>query len=1220
MKRLFKVCMVLPLFEALLFGQGVTSLAGTVTDPSQAVIVGASLELENVETRARRSTLSDSAGRYSFPQILPGKYTITARAPGFSTTTIHDLHLLVNTPANVNIRLELGIVPQSVSVRAEVTQVNAFDATLGNAFGARPIVQLPFEGRNVIGLLTLQPGVTFVGDASPALREDYRNGAVNGGKSDQANVTLDGVDVNDQQDRLAFTSVLRVTLDSIQEFRVTTSNPNADQGRSSGAQVALVTRSGTNELHGALYEYHRNTVTSANTFFNNAATPKVERPKLIRNTFGAAVGGPAVKNRLFYFLNYEGRRDAREGSAVRVVPSETLRLGILRYTTTAGTVAALSPEDVKRRVDPLGMGPNPAVLQLLQSYPHPNDASIGDNLNSLGFRFKAPIRLRQNTYIAKFDSVLDGGGRRLLFVRGNLQNDHENDLPQFPGAPPNSVRLNNSKGLAVGYTAVFRADLVGNTRYGFTRQGDEQTGIQTGSAVFFRGLDDRYGLTRGLSRVLPVQNFSQDFAWTKGPHSVQFGGNLRWIRNSRVNFDSSFHFAQADAAWLAGLGGDLHTSLTDLEPRSRTSFRSAAVTLLGILSQGRAFYNYDLRGNAQAIGAPVRRKFAAEEYEMYVQDTWRISRGLTVTAGVRYSLMPPVYEANGVQISTNQRLGEWFNRRGAVAEEGRPQFEAGRITYVLASTAQGRSLYEYHKKNLGPRFAVAYSPPSAGGWRRRLIGGPGRTSIRAGWGMHYDLFGQGLMRMFDAEAFGLSTRLLNPSNTLTSSTAPRFTGLYGIPAELIRSAPKGGFPQDQPDNFAIAAGIDDTLKPPYSMSMNLTVGREFDHGFYVQGSYVGRLSRRALAQRDLAMPTNLKDPSSGMTYFEAAQQLARLVNAGTPVTEVPRIAFWENLWPDAARGGLTASQTAFNAFKAAAPDYTSALRNLDVLCRPACSKFGPYALFNAQFSALTAWSSIAGGNYHAMQWTVRKRFNAGFQFDLNYTWSKSIDMASHAERASRFKGFILNSWFPGQRKGVSDYDMTHQWNSNWVAELPVGRDRKYLSGIGKGFDALIGGWQISGLWRQTSGLPRSVLNGLFWPTNWQEAGYATQTGIAPRPATSRNAPAAVAGGRPGPNIFADPKAALDAYSHTLPGESGQRNGIRGDGYFGIDLGLAKRFRMPFNESHSLQFRWEIFNLTNSVRFDVNASSASLGSAATFGKYNDILTPPRVMQFGLRYEF
>ncbi|MGH8248539.1 MAG: hypothetical protein ACREUU_19140, partial [Gammaproteobacteria bacterium] len=130
---------------------------------------------------------------------------------------------------------------------------------------------------------------------------------------------------------------------------------------------------------------------------------------------------------------------------------------------------------------------------------------------------------------------------------------------------------------------------------------------------------------------------------------------------------------------------------------------------------------------------------------------------------------------------------------------------------------------------------------------------------------------------------------------------------------------------------------------------------------------------------------------------------------------------------------------------------------------------------------------------------------------------------------------------------------------------------------------------------------------------------ATQTGITPRPATTRNAPAAVAGGRPGPNIFAHPKAALDAYGHTLPGETGQRNGIRGDGYFGVDLGIAKRFRMPFNESHSVQFRWEIFNLTNSVRFDVSASAASLGSAAAFGKYNDILTPPRVMQFGLRYE-
>jgi hypothetical protein len=264
--------------------------------------------------------------------------------------------------------------------------VNTQDATIGNAVGTRPILELPFDARNVVGLLSIQPGVTFFGD--PSQRDDYRSGSVNGGKSDQGNVTLDGVDVNDQQNRSAFTSVLRTTLDSVQEFRTTTTNGGADVGRSSGAQVALVTKSGTNSLHGSLYEYHRNTITSANSFFNNA--DGVDRQKLIRNVFGASLGGPIQKNRLFYFVNYEGRRDASEASAVRTVPNLLFRQGLFTYRNTDGNLVQLGPDQV-RNIDPSHIGESAAVLKVLQSYPVPNDNTVGDGLNTAGFRFKSSV-------------------------------------------------------------------------------------------------------------------------------------------------------------------------------------------------------------------------------------------------------------------------------------------------------------------------------------------------------------------------------------------------------------------------------------------------------------------------------------------------------------------------------------------------------------------------------------------------------------------------------------------------------------------------------------------------------------------------------------------------------------------------------------------------------------------------------------------------------------
>ncbi len=200
---------------------------------------------------------------------------------------------------------------------------------------------------------------------------DSRNGAVNGGKSDQANVTLDGVDVNDQMDRNAFKSVLRMTPDSVQEFRVTTSNATAEQGRSSGAQIALVTKGGTNEVHGSVYAYHRNTVTTANDFFLNSSG--VARQKLIRNIYGVSLGGPIVKNRFFLFGNWEGRKDAKDGQALRTIPSMNMRQGILQYRTTSGSLATVTPTQIAQLLDPRGV--NQVALADMQKYPAPNDFS-----------------------------------------------------------------------------------------------------------------------------------------------------------------------------------------------------------------------------------------------------------------------------------------------------------------------------------------------------------------------------------------------------------------------------------------------------------------------------------------------------------------------------------------------------------------------------------------------------------------------------------------------------------------------------------------------------------------------------------------------------------------------------------------------------------------------------------------------------------------------------
>jgi hypothetical protein len=604
---------------------------------------------------------------------------------------------------------------------------------------------------------------------------------------------------------------------------------------------------------------------------------------------------------------------------------------------------------------------------------------------------------------------------------------------------------------------------------------------------------------------------------------------------------------------------------------------------------------------------------------MYIQDTWKVSRALTLTAGLRWELDPPVHERDGLQISLSPSLGAWFDQRGALAQQGKPDNLVTPIKYIPVNSPGGTPLYPFHKKDLAPRLALAYSPQADSGFWRALLGGPGQTSIRAGWGMYYDVFGNSLILRADSGGLGLSSST-QIGSVYDVSTGPRFTGLFDIPSALLGAPTKYTFPLTAPNSFSYGgntSNIDSQIRPPYTMNMNFSIGREFKNGLFIQGSYVGRLSRRSLAQTDPATPVDIVDPASGMDYYTAATQIARLVKANTPVASVPKIPYWENLWNGTST--LTATQYVYQQYQKNSPDYSTALENLDRTCSPCLGKLGPYAFFDKQFASITTWRSIAGGNYHAMQWTVRQRLARGFEATFNYTWSKSVDLTSRAESdgtGSSF-GFITNPWNPAIHKGVSDYDMTHQWNANLVAELPFGKGKKFLN-YGGVVDALLGGWQVSGIYRQTTGMPISVRDGSNWPTNYQWQGWATMVAPIVGMQTTKNAPAITGAG--GPNIFADPKAAMASFDFTLPGGVGNRNVVRGDGYFTIDTSLGKRFQMPFSEKHSLQIRWETFNLTNTARFDVGSLSINLGSPGTFGRYSGTLTGPRVMQFGARYEF
>jgi hypothetical protein len=789
--------------------QATSQLNGNVTDPSGATVAGAKITLTDPGTGLQRTTTSNGTGFYQFLEVPPGDYRLEATASGFAPYLALNVTLIVKTPSTMHIRFQVAGVATSVSVEGEAPLINRTDASLGNVLEENQIAELPIADRNVVQLLSLQPGVVYLGNQSQDLQDtDSRSGAVNGLRSDQSNVTLDGIGVNDQNNGYAFTSVLNVPPDSVEEFRVTTANANAESGYSSGAQVALATKSGTNNFHGSVYEYNRNTIFSANDPFLKESqltgSESNTAPKLLRNVFGATIGGPIKKNRLFFFSNYEGRRDAQGTSVLRDVPSPTLRAGNLVYLcqrntdgsldTTAcpgGTVNgvsgvqpgyyALGPNQI-RGMDPLGIGPSPAVLKLLNQYPGANE-NAGDGSNILGYRFASNADSSFNTYITRLDYHITPNGSETLFLRGETQNFKEPGLQQFPGQSASTTLLDDSKGLTVGLTSLLSPRLINDFHWGFIRQGGQNAGTSQSPAVLLSGLDNLVPFTRSTTSFVPINQFTDSLNWTRKNHTFEFGTDLFLIRNNRISYANSFSDVQTNAVYL-NTGGIANTS-SPLDPAVNgypavdsnfgPNYDSATTILMGIFPEGDGIYNFTRNGTALAQGTPINRRYAINDYEFYGQDTWRMTPRLTVTYGLRWVLEAPPYETNGLQVApcveaasggcTKQNVADWFNHSAALAAQGMPANDAGEISFVLGGPQNhGPGLWNWDHRDLSPRIAVAWAPDTGDGWISKILGKKDQFSIRGGYSIMYDHFGVPIVNSFDQHgSFGLSTDLGNPA-------------------------------------------------------------------------------------------------------------------------------------------------------------------------------------------------------------------------------------------------------------------------------------------------------------------------------------------------------------------------------------------------------------------------------------------------------------------------
>jgi Carboxypeptidase regulatory-like domain len=1245
-------------------GQGTSAIRGSIKDPQGSVVAGATVTLTNPETNLTRTTTSNDNGQFAFEAIQPGVYKVEVEAQNFKKAVFTEVGALVSKPTDLPVTMEIGNVSETVSVTVGAGEalINTQDGSLGNNFVSQQITQLPLNARNVANLLSLQPAVT-------------PDGYVAGGRSDQANITLDGVDINKQQTGDAFSPVLRVSPDTVEEFRVTTTNPNASQGRSSGAQVELITKQGNNDWHGNLFEYHRNTIFTANDFFNNSTIDpdtgkSIPRPTLLRNNFGGSLGGPVMKDRFFFFYNYEGRRDARQGTVNRTVPLASLGQGLLRFNArTPGPNGVLVPVTLTTAQlnnlttgfnngtqTPTGnalVNVNPVTVGILAGgaarYPA-NNFRLGDGLNTGGFQFNAPLPVKLSAHVARLDFNITKDARHIGYIRGNYQQDVTGAAPQFPDTPPTNT-WSHPLGFVGGHTWTISNNKVNNFRYGYTREAFTDQGDSSDNAITFRNVFSSHLFARGFSRTTPTQNITDDFSWIKGNHTLGFGTNVRIIRNNRENFAAAFDNGITNQSFYAGSGNVVTNPInawlpnltglpvgTTISTGTLVSTRHAFAALLGRLSQYTANFNFDVDGTPLDAGEPVLRSFATEEYDVYAQDIWKFRDNVTFTLGLRYGLSRPVYERNGFQTRPSVGLQEYLDRRFEAASRGENFNEP--LTVVLAGPAHDApGFYSLDKNNFQPRAAIAWSPAFRSGFLAKLFGSEKQSTFRGGFSITNDYFGQALAVNFDGNnTLGFSSNTTPSANTynVTTNPAPLITGLgqpirnlpgITVPADLV-------FPQTQPQDFErrIEGSLDTNLVSPINYNWNFTYGRQFGKGLYVETSYIGRIARNLLATRDVMQLNNIVDPKSGQDWYTAARILEQHRINGTPVANISNLPWFENLYPageidDIFFGlGLSNTQAAYAVMAGARTPDCDAI---------GCGDFGDdwtflqdlldqnssrQLFFQSQYGALSAYGTIASSDYHGATLSVRQRLR-GLSWDFNYTFSKSIDDASGLQTSGVFgAAFITNALRQRDNRAVSNFDLTHIVNANAIWDVPIGRGRQFLSGSNKFVNAVLGGWTITSIFRYNSGPPvGSPVDIGGWPTNWNARSWSVPLGPI------QSSPNRGGNGRPA-NLFADPEAAYNSFRSPAPGETGARNILRGMGFSTLDTGLSKSFGMPWSENHKLTIRWETFNVTNTQYLEGNADNTNgvdpqFGSPGpTFYNFTRIQGNPRIMQFALRYDF
>lgn len=1239
MRRIFAV---MTFCAAVLSGQSADAvLTGAVLDPRGAPVAAADVSAINSRTGVELRTAANTAGVYQFAALHPGLYRITAEHHGFRRTAYDGLVLAVGSRVTLNLNLELGELTESVEVRAEAPTLLASSSnSSGSVMTSQQLLELPLPFRSPIVLLRLtEPGV--VGDN------------FNGSRRGALNITLDGFNIQDPSNNAGFIqTATEVSVDRIEEMRVVTSPADAEYGRGSG-QVLMLTRSGTNRFHGALYANQANSALNANSWFNNLRG--LPKNFVIQNMFGARIGGPLRRNKTFFHIHYEGQRAPERFTSTSITFTEQARRGQFRYflgvpngnANAAVPVVGLDGNPVQPRqaagglqtVNLFGLDPNRmsadssgVVAGQTGLMPLPNDFRFGDGLNTAGYTWAVPSRGAFNQVNTRLDHYLNSAHRlNVSYSRERFLGMNYFGEPPFPGLPGGDEE-NTANRTAATLSSNLTPSVLHELRVGALRpalrffapweRGGAAALPRSGSAVYLprlRSVSNPLVASDPQRRTVPLYQLSSSVTRLHSRHALKAGFEVRF--NSANAIDSVNVVPRVNF----GVGSTPVRNLNTL-PGIGPNLGFAETILM------------DLAGSVDTIvqalhspggpnpvflpGEHLQRTWRQREFSFYFKDEWKVTPSLTFNLGMRYEWYGVPWEANGKSAALAGGMAGLFGISGqGLADLFQPGRLAGAMTRVQLvgpnSPNPAIPLFQNDNNNLGPAVGLAWAIP----WW-----GKDKTVFRLGYGISYERNALFLPIQISSAEPGLSEQ--------RTFIPPAYVNLSSLrlPLEPL------GKPLDVApltDRSQTVHSYDDRLRSPYIQNWNASLQRQVGQHMVIEARYAGSKGTRLVRTADINEVNIFENGILEAFRITQAGGHAPLLNRIFQGLNVPGLGVVDGAritGSDAIRAmSNTQSQLAHHSpaglanYLNRSPQFTGVPGGL--LRRAGLAENAVVA--NPQYGVARLASNFANSTYHALQLEASRRLRAGVMFRGNYTWSRTLgeDIGARQDLFANFRTIRDR----GLDKKLLGFHRTHIVRMSGTWDLPlVRRQRGVLARI-------LEHWQVGAIANILSG-PPLTLNGLIGTMNmFGEGGVSTTVAIpknagnvrrtgngvvyfdgwqqVPDPSIADLTTIQNLRGRSGMRAIADSSGRI-LLTNPGPGELGNvaPRLLELPGSFQLDLNLLKRITVA--EGKTLQLRADASGVTNTPQF--GAPDTGINSP-TFGRIT-FADGGRIVVVGLRFQF